>query len=121
MPLFRYHRGSLEDSLNTTIYVKTIKELILDISKHWDQTHMKIEKYGDKIDPRIGWFTHIVLIKHEGFFFKVDFFSVGFLSEPFIEKDYTNCRLRICNRCKKEHIKTESLMTRTEILYLCGC
>ena len=93
MPLYRKHRGSLSDSLLTTVIVKNIEELKKVILLDWDAwidvegSHVdnvkgfivKVNPYGH-LDIRCGWYTHLVsadlMIKNE-------FMPVGFLSEPF--------------------------------------
>ncbi|MDP4145609.1 MAG: hypothetical protein Q8936_14175 [Bacillota bacterium] len=90
MPLFRFHRGSLEDSLKTTIIVKTFNEIVeaivtSDLIKATKQDWgaiFKITPYPDResnFDPRIGWYTHMVL---SNIYEKDKMHPVGFLSEP---------------------------------------
>lgn len=92
MPLFRFHRGGLQDSLETTIIVKTRDELlarILDSSSFgirdaaYGNYELKIDPYPFKeicFDSRIGWYTQIVT----GNIYEEDkFHPIGFLSEPF--------------------------------------
>lgn len=38
MALFRFHRGSLADSLKTSIIVKDTKDLLEKIADWWEQT-----------------------------------------------------------------------------------
>lgn len=79
MALFRFHRGSLNESLKTTVIVKNTQELKKHILRELEWTNpelssMKIEQYGDDcFDSRIGWYTYIVTDK-DG--------VLGFLSEP---------------------------------------
>jgi hypothetical protein len=98
MPLFRRHRGTLEESLQTTIIVKNRKELIKHLIVDWGQWkifdlsegipfELKIEipyKHLDinNFDTRCGWYTHYVSadIMERG-----KFTLVGFLSEPMEE------------------------------------
>lgn len=87
MPLFRFHRGSLEDSLKTTIIVKTFNDMVKAIvnseivrndgSQNWG-AEFKVRQQG--FDPRIGWYTQIVLTN---IYEKDKMQPVGFLSEPF--------------------------------------
>lgn len=90
MPLFRFHRGGLHDSLATTVIVRDINHLksiiaaSLDdfISKKLD-FKIKVEAYPSKescFDKRIGWFTQIVT---SNILEKDKFHVEGFLSEPF--------------------------------------
>jgi len=91
MPLFRFHTGSLMVSLETTTIVKNIGQLYdrilwkLAASKlpFIHPFTIKIEPYPDEennFDPRIGWYTHIVMADtHES----GKFTPIGFLSEPF--------------------------------------
>lgn len=86
MPLFRFHRGSLEDSLATTQRVKTKDELLAIINKDLQPWHVKaqgikIAPYPSKdncFDNRIGWFTHIVKAEGIG---TAEGCVYGFLSE----------------------------------------
>jgi hypothetical protein len=90
MPLFRFHRGGLAESLKTTIIVKNVNELVDVIRKYhetWGAKNLSsfeifIEPYPDKnnnFDPRIGWYTQIVQSNiHD----KDVFHPEGYLSEP---------------------------------------
>lgn len=66
--LYREHRGELHDSLRTTIRVSTKQELREHILKvdEWAPKAGKltITKYGNGIDERINWDTHIVMWNH---------------------------------------------------------
>jgi hypothetical protein len=93
MPLFRNKRGTLEESLTTTVIIKTMDEL----KKHiwidyeiWrgairkdgtplEDFDIKIEPYYGECDYRCGWYTQIVSINAED---KNRFDTIGFLSEP---------------------------------------
>lgn len=89
MPLFRFHRGSLDESLKTTIIVKTLNDvvkaivmsdLIIDENPQWG-FRFNVAAYPSKdnnFDARIGWYTHIVTsnIYEEG-----KMHAIGFLSE----------------------------------------
>lgn len=89
MPLFRFHRGGLDESLQTTRMVKDIKDLIKLIEHDWIEWplinknfNIEIEAYpstGACFDRRIGWYTHIVTadIVEVG-----KMHPIGFLSEP---------------------------------------
>lgn len=64
--LYREYRGSLHDSLRTTIRVSSKKELREHILKVDDWApkagKLTITKYGSKpLDERINWDTHIVM------------------------------------------------------------
>lgn len=87
MPLFRPHRGTLEDSLKRTVIVNNIHDLCQEVQKEvesWVDTpitpeSISIENYC--FDKRIGWHTQIVTtnVLHANQNFGV----IGFLSEPF--------------------------------------
>ncbi len=74
MPLFRFHRGSLQDSLNTTVLVKNMEELHQACQPFISQMFwmkdpcdftLEISPYPSKFnnfDNRIGWYTHIVCL-----------------------------------------------------------
>lgn len=76
MTKFRYHRGSLADSMATAVEVEGRYGLFLELEKNWPEpvssSEITIEPYGG-IDHRIGWDTHIV---------KVDGIPVGFTDGP---------------------------------------
>lgn len=64
---FRFHKGSLEESLKTQIEVNTIEELISAIENYYSDTNqnkivnLKFEYAG--YDKRIDWNTYYVLVK----------------------------------------------------------
>lgn len=89
MPLFRFHRESLEESLLTTEIVKNKRELIdLIIAFAYysiPNFNIKIKPYPDEdicLDKRIGWYTQIVTADFQK---KDIYYPVGFLSEPLDE------------------------------------
>lgn len=79
---FREHRGSLVDSLQTTVEVKTLKQLHEIVNKingslyREQDSETIIEKYGKGIDERTGWDTYIVTSGG---------YVLGFLSDPLTE------------------------------------
>jgi hypothetical protein len=88
MALFRYHRGGLQESLDTTVVVSTLNDLEVIIAlwhAPWAtepfQVNLNIKPYPsemDCFDKRIGWYTHVVTSDlHETGKFVV----IGFLSE----------------------------------------
>lgn len=104
MPVFRFHRGSLSESMKTCIVVKNKHELWKHIYNFNKATGMLIQDTDhfvisssaqpDEIiikpyifDERIGWNTHIVLI-HSRCVTK-DPYVAGFLSDalPDLEKE----------------------------------
>jgi hypothetical protein len=89
MPLFRFHRGSLEESLKTTVIIKNFNDLtkyiVHDIDDWIINQHIPlkiiIEPYPDEkdnFDSRIGWYTHIV---RATLYEKDVLHVIGFLSE----------------------------------------
>jgi hypothetical protein len=90
MPLFRFHRGNLSESLETTIIIKDILELMEIIKKSYinyiplniDNISLTIEPYPSEknnFDSRIGWYTQMVA---SDAYEKGRFIPEGFLSEP---------------------------------------
>lgn len=91
MPLFRLHRGSLEESLKTTIIVKTIEDIKVEIFRarifagekyfelNLDSFIIEIKPHGDYMDKRCGWYTQLVTTD---FLNKGNLLAVGYLSEP---------------------------------------
>lgn len=99
MPLFRKQRGSLQESLKTTVIVKSMDQLKDAIYEDWsmwegalrkndaepfskDIINLKIEPYHQYLDERCGWYTQIVSADPQ---VKGEFILVGFLSEPMDE------------------------------------
>lgn len=90
MPLFRFHRGGLSESLITTIIVKNkwdLKEKLYYEQLKWRTNlrlcdfEMQIQPYPDEsnnFDARIGWYTQIIMVKMQN----ESFHPIGFLSEP---------------------------------------
>lgn len=98
MPLFRRHRGGLDESLATTVIVKNIADLKAEITKDWEMwldhpaaAHSNFKTFDVKVfvpfelpiensfDPRCGWYTHYV---SADIMCKGEFHMVGMLSEP---------------------------------------
>lgn len=91
MPLFRFHRGGLAESLATTIVVKTLNDVVKAIVMSFDEEMLAKQKWGaefkvirypeegNNFDARIGWYTHMVLCN---LYEKDKMHPVGFLSEP---------------------------------------
>jgi len=90
MPLFRFHRGDLHESLQTTIIVKTFNDVVKAIVMSFDEDMLKKQEWGAKFeiipypdeennfDSRIGWYTHMVLCN----IYEADKMQpIGFLSE----------------------------------------
>lgn len=92
MPLFRFHRGSLHDSLQTTIVVKTFNDMVKAIIDSFDEEMIKSQTWGarfqvapypseeNNFDPRIGWYTRMVMVN---IYEEEKMHPIGFLSEPF--------------------------------------
>ena len=92
MPLFRFHRGGLHESLQTTVVVKTFNDMVKEILMSFDEemlkrqtwgAHFEVKPYPDdgyNFDPRIGWYTQIVSCN---LYEENKLHPVGFLSEPF--------------------------------------
>ena len=91
MPLFRFHRSGLHESLQTTIIVKTFNDMVkaivfadsvIEANPPWGARFL-VEPYiidGNCFDPRIGWYTQIVTTN---LYEEDKMHPVGFLSEPF--------------------------------------
>lgn len=93
MPLFRFHRGGLHESLQTTIIVKTFNDMAkaivtsFELSGFIDKAswpaQFKVEPYpfkDDNFDARIGWYTQMVTAN---MYEEDKMHPIGFLSEPF--------------------------------------
>lgn len=91
MPLFRFHRGGLHESLQTTIVVKTFNDVMKAIVMSFDEDMLAMQKWGaefkvipypaegSNFDTRIGWYTQMVL---SNIYEKEKMHPIGFLSEP---------------------------------------
>ena len=92
MPLFRFHKGGLHESLQTTIIVKTFNELVKAIvtseelsefiyNANWG-AKFHVEPYPSEetcFDKRIGWYTQMVTAN---IYEEDKMHPIGFLSEP---------------------------------------
>lgn len=80
--LFRFHRGSLADSMDTVVEIKDLEHLVNLIEESWavQIDALKIEQYMK--DDRIDWDTQIVSIRvcADG---NCVTYPVGFLNQPF--------------------------------------
>lgn len=96
MPLFRFHKGTLEESLKTTIIVNSYTDMVAKVIASFDQDfigwmdwHPKFEilPYPNKkynFDARTGWYTHMVVAN----LYEADILHpIGYLSEPFYIKE----------------------------------
>lgn len=91
MPLFRFHREDLRESLETTIIVKTFNDVVkaivnndslLSHNPSWG-ADFEIKPYPsaeNNFDKRIGWYTQLV---STNLYEENKMHPVGFLSEPF--------------------------------------
>ena len=65
---YRPHRGSLADAMLEAVELNGRDEFIAHLRKAYASevnesgTNVVVKKYGDGIDERIGWDTHIVLV-----------------------------------------------------------
>lgn len=87
MALFRFHCGSLADSIKTTIIVKNTKDLLERLAQWWEETGMtrcfmyqwQLSISKEQIfDERCGWYSHNVRFK----FRNSEWIPLGILSEP---------------------------------------
>ncbi len=77
---YRDHRGLLAESLETTVEIPATKEALMahltaihPTSPVTDPATITVKKYGDGIDGRCGWDTHIVAVNGR---------AVGFTDGP---------------------------------------
>lgn len=67
MTLFRHHRATLSEAMETVIKVSDIKELVFKLNEDFrygppiESKDIKVKFYG--FDNRINWNTHIVTHK----------------------------------------------------------
>lgn len=100
MALFRFHRGGLQESLATTIIVRTFNDMVKailfnhEISKitqpiTWG-ARFSVKPYpnvGNCFDRRIGWYTQMVMAN---IYEEDKMHPIGFLSEPFGDSQAVN-------------------------------
>lgn len=110
MPLFRFHKGGLDESLQTTIIVRTFNDMVRAIIASFDEDMIAQQKWGAKFevksypsegvnfDHRTGWYTQMVLanLYEEG-----KMHPIGFLSEPFALSDYDSRGIMLDEECFK--------------------
>ncbi len=76
----REHRAYLSESMKTVLEIDPTAEAIVRVASDALKPFnfkvtldmIKTEKYGNGIDERIGWDTHIVIIKGYGVFGFID-------------------------------------------------
>lgn len=84
MPLFRFHRGNLFDSLETTVIVQNqgeLMELLIPNFPNCTDFEIEINPYpsnGSCFDKRCGWYTQLVCLRIG----KEPLSPIGMLSEP---------------------------------------
>ncbi len=91
MALFRFHRGGVQESLQTTIIVKSQDELLTAIRTEMKESlpnlflkEIAIEPYSNghtTLDPRIGWYTQLVIGTYVADGIEKNY-PIGYLSEP---------------------------------------
>ena len=101
MPLFRFHRGGLHESLQTTVIVKTpddLSNIAFDAMKQWvniqsiNDIELTIEPYlteNNFILESVGthkWYQLKCKVKNPHFS-NIAAHPLGFLSEPFIDME----------------------------------
>lgn len=77
MALFRFHRGSLDTSLATTVIVEDVDQLcdLLECIPG-DLEIFPYPSAENNFDPRCGWYTHMVKQTSEN-----ELMMIGYLSE----------------------------------------
>lgn len=66
---YRDHKGSLSDSLETTIEVNSIQEIIDHLNSYYNQFGKEVEEIKfdySGFDDRVGWDTYYVLHRLKG-------------------------------------------------------
>ena len=58
MFLYRDHRGSLDDSMATTVTMNSFEELKTHVISMFGEGNITVKWYSD--DERISWNTHVV-------------------------------------------------------------
>jgi hypothetical protein len=77
--LFRFHKGMLEESMQTMREIYSFESLIMMINCEWDFMPVAIRVSPYVYDDRINWDTHIVTAKFKGLE-DSGFMPVGFLN-----------------------------------------
>ncbi len=78
--LFRFHRGGLDESMQTVIEIKSFSHLIMHIEEKWEVQPLKISIEPYMYDARIEWDTHIVQVTFGHPQGNMITYPVGFLS-----------------------------------------
>jgi len=60
--LFRFHRGGLNESMETAVIVDSFEHLLIHISDAWDVPFTKLTVTPYVFDHRIQWDTHLVCV-----------------------------------------------------------
>lgn len=120
--LFRPQRGSLDKSMaevvelqNKDALVQHIIKIFSHYPKHGYEINVKtvkVEKYGDEIDRRIGWDTHIVILKQNFTCVpeapNIDYMLlttvVGFVNGPVIDKETEIIAKKLLEVKKRESV-----------------
>lgn len=84
--LFRFHRGSLSESMKTVVEVKNMQhltEIVKEAFPELENLKISVEPYG-VYDHRIGWDTHVVIADHK---------------TPRMKKDKQKAQAQFLKRC----------------------
>lgn len=74
--LFRFHKGGLDESMETVQVIKSFEQLIIIVTEWWDSPLSKISIKPYAYDDRIQWDTQLVMI-HVG----ESSYPVGYLNK----------------------------------------
>jgi len=86
--LFRFHRGSLDESMETVEEVDSFEDLLLLIAESMDLELVSLSYKPYGYDHRINWDTQIVMGRFKGFYAA---WPVGFLNkEPKWREEFLN-------------------------------
>jgi len=60
--LFRFHKGGLDESMETIVKISSFEELVTIIAEYWDSPFTQITINPYNYDERIKWDTQMVMI-----------------------------------------------------------
>ena len=73
--LFRFHRGGLEESMQTLIEIKSFEQLLIHIADAWDVPFTRLTVSPYHFDHRIDWDTQLVRVFIEDISYPVGYLN----------------------------------------------
>jgi len=73
--LFRFHMGSLDNSMKTVTEIKSLEQLMELSNGGWHKNPITIEIKPYMYDHRINWDTHIVVVHAEDMIYPIGYLN----------------------------------------------